>query len=406
MISLAAVCGIVTSPRALDPRALVLGRPIATGRFGTCNWAEYDGARCVAKRASAEFATDDDILAQQRAREYLNTENEINALLCERAQLYSSLDAHSSTLAPFLGSTVKDGCRYLIWRPAGEATLEDYLRDGRMSELARALGCDLSALPRRVLHDVLSALAHVHACGVAHRDVKPANLLIDADAQRVRLIDFGAAADCAGWLWAERRGLRADRVPASLLFAAAGDLSPNGVYDRAGWYKYDVYAAALVWLCVVVPALAAEDCELLEELRMTLKAHEHDPEAWKAACTDPRASGCAVPAADGFGDVYGWAPPRDEHSFPKPGHTPTSGEGREQLGRQQTDAWQLLTRLLSLDPARRPSAAEALLGHYLNRDCTAGELPLPAPEPWTLEAVAAATGAGPARLVSEECPVP
>ena len=67
-----------------------------------------------------------------------------------------------------------------------------------------------AALPwtaRRVLHDTLAALAHVHACGVAHRDVKPANLLVDAEARRLRLIDFGSAADCASWHDAERRGL-------------------------------------------------------------------------------------------------------------------------------------------------------------------------------------------------------
>ena len=39
----------------------------------------------------------------------------------------------------------------------------------------------------------------------------------------------------------------------------------RSVYDRAGWYKYDVYAAGLVWLCVAVPALAA-DSDLLQDL--------------------------------------------------------------------------------------------------------------------------------------------
>ena len=69
--------------------------------------------------------------------------------------------------------------------------------------------------------------------------------------------------------------------------------------------------------------------------------------------------------------------------------------------------WQLLTRLLALDPASRPSAAEALLGRYLNSDCTEGELPVTAPEPWTLEGLRCTMGLTPARrLVSDECPLP
>ena len=48
------------------------------------------------------------------------------------------------------------------------------------------------ALVRRRLADAARALAHVHARGWVHRDVKPANLLLRADGRLV-LGDFGAA---------------------------------------------------------------------------------------------------------------------------------------------------------------------------------------------------------------------
>ena len=71
------------------------------------------------------------------------------------------------------------------------------------------------------------------------------------------------------------------------------------------------------------------------------------------------------------------------------------------------NAWDLLTRLLSLDPARRPGAAESLLGPYLNSECTEGELPMPAAEPWSLEALMGAAGAGSPRvLAADECALP
>ncbi|MCW5628724.1 MAG: serine/threonine protein kinase [Rhodoferax sp.] len=44
----------------------------------------------------------------------------------------------------------------------------------------------------RIMRDLLAALAYAHAQNIVHRDVKPANLMIEADG-RVKLTDFGVA---------------------------------------------------------------------------------------------------------------------------------------------------------------------------------------------------------------------
>jgi serine/threonine-protein kinase len=65
-------------------------------------------------------------------------------------------------------------------------------------------GCDLGRythmsrlLPEPVVLDLVArlarALAHAHALGVVHRDIKPGNVMLDLPARRVKITDFGVA---------------------------------------------------------------------------------------------------------------------------------------------------------------------------------------------------------------------
>ncbi len=57
--------------------------------------------------------------------------------------------------------------------------------------------CRINPLPLKetlfYLEQVCAGLAHAHACGVIHRDIKPQNLLLSADKQIVKIADFGVA---------------------------------------------------------------------------------------------------------------------------------------------------------------------------------------------------------------------
>jgi serine/threonine-protein kinase len=62
--------------------------------------------------------------------------------------------------------------------------------------LARRLSANGPMSPddvRRVLREVADALAYAHAHQVIHRDVKPDNILLDVETQRVMVTDFGIA---------------------------------------------------------------------------------------------------------------------------------------------------------------------------------------------------------------------
>ena len=125
---------------------------------------------------------------------------------------------------------------YLVMEYAHRGTLERALREMSWQEM------------KAVLIALLSALAHAHARGVIHLDIKPANLLLgcgreapDALISGLRLTDFGLA-------WQERAPGRAERR--AELGGTLGRMAPEQI--QATWREYgpwtDLYAVgAMVW---------------------------------------------------------------------------------------------------------------------------------------------------------------
>ncbi|KPF67183.1 hypothetical protein IP84_13600 [beta proteobacterium AAP99] len=68
----------------------------------------------------------------------------------------------------------------------------EYVEGETVSALLKREGALPALRACQIAIDLLEALEHAHAQGVLHRDVKPANLMVSADA-RTRLMDFGVA---------------------------------------------------------------------------------------------------------------------------------------------------------------------------------------------------------------------
>ena len=77
----------------------------------------------------------------------------------------------------------------------GALLVTDLVRGGSLLDLVHDVGRLPESYVRVLLDQLLQALAAVHAHGVVHGDVKPANLLLDPGAgrPRLRLADFGVA---------------------------------------------------------------------------------------------------------------------------------------------------------------------------------------------------------------------
>jgi formylglycine-generating enzyme required for sulfatase activity/tRNA A-37 threonylcarbamoyl transferase component Bud32 len=88
----------------------------------------------------------------------------------------------------------------------------------------------------RILTEVASALAHAHKRGIIHRDIKPQNVLLDAESGRALVTDFGIA-----------RTLDATSITASgLVLGTPAYLAPEQVAGEASDHRVDIYALGVM----------------------------------------------------------------------------------------------------------------------------------------------------------------
>ncbi|WP_144760914.1 serine/threonine-protein kinase [Curtobacterium sp. 9128] len=179
-----------------------------------------------------------------------------------------------------------DGDSYLVMELVPGSDLATRLREGPLDRATTA----------RVGAQVADGLAAVHAQGIVHRDVKPANVLLEADGAHVKLADFGIAL------------LRdAARVTGTgTVVGTAAYIAPEQVLGHPVTGKADVYALGLMLLESLsgrqpFPGTAVESATA----RLT-RSPEIDaalPTAWRVllhvmTATDPAERPTASEAAD------------------------------------------------------------------------------------------------------------
>jgi eukaryotic-like serine/threonine-protein kinase len=167
--------------------------------------------------------------------------------------------------------------------------------------------------------DVAAGLAHAHVRGIVHRDVKPANVLVDTSG-RARLADFGIArvADVAGL------------TATGMTMGTAAYLAPEQVSGGDVDPPADVYSLGLVLLEAFTrsPAFSGTTAEsVLARLKRDPAIPPNLPDAWPAllrAMTDreplarPSADRVAAALASGVPDLAALRDTTVTAEFPLP----------------------------------------------------------------------------------------
>jgi serine/threonine-protein kinase len=215
--------------------------------------------------------------------------------------LAAEVGSHPSIVAALDGGRLEDGgAPFVVTERVHGPELSYVIATERRIEPLRAC---------RLALDIADGLAALHARGIAHRDVKPDNILVVTErertaaagerpvgAERAKLIDFGLATRIVGFGDARERVTLASERPGTPMY-----MSPEQSMGAGATAAFDVYGLGVTlyeMLAGVTPFVGVPEAELLE-----YKVHRHSAMDLLAARADlpaslaPLVKGCLAPVA-------------------------------------------------------------------------------------------------------------
>jgi len=201
----------VNTARISLPDRYRVVRHVANGGMASV-WEAQDEllARSVAVKLLGSHLSEDD-----RARQRFQREARAAAGLSNHPNVVTIYDVGEH-----------EGRTFMVMELLTGGTLADKLRSGDRIDPKTAL---------RWLHEAASALDAAHGAGVVHRDVKPANMLLDAHG-RLAIADFGIA----------RLALEDQLTATGQVLGTAAYISPEQAVGDAASAASDRYALAVV----------------------------------------------------------------------------------------------------------------------------------------------------------------
>jgi len=157
-----------------------------------------------------------------------------------------------------------------------------YVEGETLGERLRARGPIPPADAARVMREVAWALAYAHGRGIVHRDVKPDNILLEANSGRALVTDFGIA----------HGGSAVVAADSGKIMGTAHFMSPEQAANGAVDGRSDIYALGVVGYLAVSGRLPFDTPSL--PALLVKQATEAAPTVTRAAPGLPAALGAAI----------------------------------------------------------------------------------------------------------------
>ncbi|MEX2540002.1 MAG: protein kinase [Actinomycetota bacterium] len=198
---------------------------LGSGGMGTV-WKAND--RLLARTVALKLLRDD-----------LPSDEDFEERFRREARLAASLTHPNVAIVHDTGEVRADGAPDGV-SPGTPFIVMEYVDGESLHEMIKRQG----PLPiddvARIARSILAALAHAHERGLIHRDVKPANILLDSRTGAVKVVDFGIA-----------KGLddRGVVTATSSLIGTASYMSPEQVNGQHATEASDLYAVGCLLYC-------------------------------------------------------------------------------------------------------------------------------------------------------------
>ena len=228
-----------------------------------------------------------------------------------------------------------------------------------------------------IIDTVLSALAHTHGAGIAHCDIKPANVMVAPNGD-VKIMDFGTA-----------RAQGAGRGAASYLLGTPAYMPPEQLLGHELDGRTDLYAVGALFYRLVTGALPFRADNAIESMRKQISdaptpvfAHRPDLPGW---CDRIVQRALAKSPADRFQTAEEFRGVLREAVAPARASIAAASPRRVSLARPLIAATAAAVSLLAIATVRAPSSPVGDLTLAPEAPEPVAVLPLalslPAPEP-------------------------